>query len=683
MKRKLTATFKRAIGSVNQTAPEIEVVLMATQSKSSGLSDVTFLPAPDRRTIKLTQPQMVVEFEVTPSQDPTFSTPILYRIAWRRGYLGKMESFEFYMPNHDTSLEDLITLGNLEKGEVLTVNDLGKPGGAAQLSPDGHVLDGSGTQLYSRADIDLKIEESDALRAQEDAGIVTLLGTTIEGLEEDLGRSLGKKVTDSEERTTQALQAQKTLLQSADEALRTELLQRITDSSTDVPEDLISLLNSKADLVEGKVKLEQLPDNFGQGKLIQVANNERLTQTPADTGDFVVSPTDAFYLNGTDYTNSNHWVRISTLQTGVQRVNNKTGSNIVLTPEDIGARPVGPIPLTDINGFELRLSERLQGSVFLSEDNKIDTGLLRGDVPRLDGNTLTTSTGEVIPLAGDVTSVNGEVGDVTITPSSINARSTDVPITISEVTNLQTSLNSKANTTDSRFTDSRTPKSHADSHTLTGSDPLTIAIEQVNTLPSELSGKATKLEFQQFRDEIYADLPDNPEQQAEASRQYAAISLTAAENSADRQEQSLIYVNELNNKFTEFIEQTSNYSEYYTVIQSVGTQVNQAKSSIDTSRSAVENLSVGVSQVASVVNSERALAEEAAALSVLVSEMLGFTINGGDITVPRPLVGIDTVGEEHLTPELRDKIIASSSINFYEVEPGTGLYRLGTPPVTE
>ena len=623
MKRKLTISFSRAVGSVTRSPAEIEVVLMAVRSQSSSQTDLTYLPAPDRRIIRIDKPVVVVEFEVAPSEDPSFEEPIVYRIAWRRGYTGRMESHDFLMPNKDISFEDVLRLDQTDSNRPLTEADLGRPGGAAKLTDDGRVAGFDGVPLYTREEVDGFFDEADALRQREDQGILQHLDSSMISLQATVDTSVRSQIADSEQSIRQTITLTREELEQADQAIRQELLDAIGEGSTEVPENLVELLNAKADLENGKIKSEQLPEGIGKATLFQISHNDRLATTQAEPGDVAVSPTDAWFLTG-DYTVVSNWIRISTLLPGVQSINGKTGSSVFISAADVGARPAGNIPLADITGLDQRLTTELDGVIREDEEGKLDTTYLRTEVPRWDGTSLLDGDGVEIPIRGDVTSVNDQSGDVVITADSLGARKTSVPITIAEVSNLQNNLNLKVNVSDPRLTDSRTPTNHSGTHHLSGGDPITIEQTQVTNLVTDLANRATKAEFQDFQDAIYADLPENPEQQANAAGQYAALSLTGAQNSTDKLEQMSIYLNETNTKYTQFESSANDFNSKYVEVVSAKNTVDQVSADISDKSSQVTFDRNQVMVTSQEVSQDRTQAEQAAALAVLVAELFNF-----------------------------------------------------------
>lgn len=631
MKRKLTISFTRAVGSVTQPPSEIEVVLMALKSRASSDTDLTYLPTPDRRVIRVDKPVVVVEFDVTPSEDRSFKEPIHYRIAWRRGYLGKMESHDFLMPNQDISFEDLLRLESIDPNNALSESDLGTPGRVAQLLADGRVAGSDGVPLYTPEQIDGFFSEAEELRQREDQGILEHLDTSLSTFQSTVDTSVRRQISDSERGTNQAIALTREQYQAADQTLRQELLGLIGEGSGEVPENLLELLDSKADLKDGKIKYEQLPLDILRGDVVQIASNDRLTSTQASAGDIAISPTDGWILQG-EYTNENDWIRISTLLRGIQSINGKSGESVNLSAEDVGARPSGSIPLSDVTGVGQRFTQELEGVIRVDEDEKLPTSLLRDDVPRLDGERILNSAGEEIPLRGDVTSVNGKTGEVSITAEDIGARKAGESIPMRDITNLTSSLNLKVGVSDPRLTDRRVPTDHADSHKVSGEDPLVLEQSQITNLVSDLGDRATKDEFEAFRDAIYADLPDNPEQQANAASEFAALSLTGASNSTDKLEQMSIYLNETSAKYSLFEENSDEITSKYNEILLVGDNVSGALDEVRQYSSQVSQDKETVYGIKQDVESSSQVVSESTALSLLVAELFNFGTdldNGG------------------------------------------------------
>lgn len=655
MKRKLTITFARAVGSVTAPPQEVEVVLLALGSESSSATDTTYLPAPERRRFLLTTPEVKQEFDVTPSEDPSFEEPIHYRIAWRRGYLGKMESHDFFMPDKDVAFEDLLRLENIDPNRTLSESDLGKPGRVAQLSPTGAVQGSDGVALYTNQQIEDLLEEERTIREREDSGVLTYLNQALEEHETSVESTTRGLISDSERRTGQRISSVEQAYKDADEALRQSIIEEVGAGDNEVPENLLELLEAKADLENGKIKYEQLPEGIGQGELFKIASNDRLTTTQAEPGDMAVSPTDTWFLTG-EYSEENDWVRISTLLRGIQSVNGKTGDSVFINAEDVGARAAGNVPVSEVSGLAQEFAERLTGYIKEDEDGKIDTSLLRSDVPRIEGDRFFTAEGEEIAVRGDVTSVNGKIGEVTINAEDVGARSSSTPIPIGEVENLQNNLNLKVNVSDPRLTDARVPTAHAETHLLGGSDQLTLEQSQVTNLVEDLSQRATLDQFNDFRDAIYADLPDNPEQQANAAGEFAALSITGANDSTDKLEQMSIYLNETNQQFTLFEENSFDFNLKYNDLLDTQEAMETAMTSIDVMGESVSQDKRQVEVAKAEVEALLQQANEATATAVLVAELLDYSISGGDVSVPRPLVEENSIDERHLSPELREKI---------------------------
>ena len=655
MKRKLTITFARAIGSVTAPPQEIEVVLLALGSESSSGTDTTYLPAPERRRFLLTAPEVKQEFDVTPSEDPSFEEPIHYRIAWRRGYLGKMESHDFFMPDKDVAFEDLLRLENIDPNRTLSESDLGKPGRVAQLSPTGAVQGSDGVALYTNGQIEDLLEEERTIREREDSGVLTYLNQALEEHETSVESTTRGHISDSERRTGQRISSVEQAYKDADEALRRSIIEEVGAGGNEVPENLLELLEAKADLENGKIKYEQLPEGIGQGELFKITSNDRLTTTQAEPGDMAVSPTDTWFLTG-DSSEENDWVRISTLLKGVQSINGKTGDSVFINAEDVGARAAGNVPVSEVSGLAQEFAERLTGYIKEDEDGYIDTSLLRSDVPRIEGDRFFTAEGEEIAVRGDVTSVNGKTGEVTLNAEDVGARSSSTLIPIGEVDNLQSNLNLKVNVSDPRLTDARTPTAHAQSHGLGGSDQLTLEQGQITNLVEDLSQRATLDQFNDFRDAIYADLPENPEQQANAAGEFAALSITGANDSTDKLEQMSIYLNETNEQFTLFEENSFDFNLKYNDLLDTQEAMETAMTSIDVMGESVSRDKQQVEVAKAEVEALLQQANEATATAVLVAELLDYSINGGDVSVPRPLVEENSIEERHLSPELREKI---------------------------
>ena len=90
----------------------------------------------------------------------------------------------------------------------------------------------------------------------------------------------------------------------------------------------------------------------------------------------------------------------------------------------------------------------------------------------------------------------GPAGTVSTHASSHASGGSDaVTLTVSQVTGLQTALDGKADSSDSRLSDARTPTSHAASHASGGSDPITVGTVSGRFVTTTTGGRLTATQY--------------------------------------------------------------------------------------------------------------------------------------------------------------------------------------------
>ena len=145
MQRTLSIHFDRSVSPTTNRPDEIEITVTPLNSASSPDLNATYAALRQTKRVKLSLARNTVKFELTPTYDPGLTEPIFYRIAWRRGYMGRVEEHDFSMPDRDVDFDDLTDLGNIITGEnYLKEEDLGTPGRVARLDNLGRVVDGDG-----------------------------------------------------------------------------------------------------------------------------------------------------------------------------------------------------------------------------------------------------------------------------------------------------------------------------------------------------------------------------------------------------------------------------------------------------------------------------------------------------------------------------------------------------------
>jgi len=219
------------------------------------------------------------------------------------------------------------------------------------------------------------------------------------------------------------------------------------------------------------------------------------------TGQFVpLSSLDQ--INGTAVLDSGRKIAIARLPQGANGVAVLDGSGLI---------PTGNLPPLAINEITVVATEAAMLALTAQRGDvavRSDTGktyILSADTP-----TVLNAWKEIL-AAGQVTAVNGQSGvvslgvsDITGLVSALSGKSdtthahsgvyeaNGAVATHAAVTTSVHGISNTANlvyTSDSRLTNSRTPTTHASTHAVAGSDPITIAESQVTNLTADLAAK--------------------------------------------------------------------------------------------------------------------------------------------------------------------------------------------------
>ena len=375
MKRTLTIHFEKAV-----TSPKLEtleVVVTPLNSANHPENDQTILGLKQTRKVTLVDPVTTVSFELTPTYQVGLDRPILYRIAWRRGSFGPVESHEFAMPDQNVDFDDLFNLGQIITGEnYLTYDDLGVPGRAAQLNDDGQVIDANGNIIISGDTADLKVRLDNEIMQRRSADNT---------LRSDLLNEISTGLTNLNTARQNALSSAVSQLQaliSGESATRSTEDTAIRTSIAGVQTSLTTTANTlrgefasadaaldarKADLVNGKIPANQIPD-IALGTTVVVADQAemlQLTSAQVQPGDLAVRPDGTFMLVSPVIGDPGSWRKI-TAGAAVSSVNGQTGA-VVLSYNEVGARPASaPIPMVDILGLDSALLNKANTSALNS-----------------------------------------------------------------------------------------------------------------------------------------------------------------------------------------------------------------------------------------------------------------------------------------------------------------------------
>jgi hypothetical protein len=465
----------------------MEVVVQSLNTASSLPDDTTFPATRIVKMVELKNETNEVVFQLTPTYQPGLDRPIFYRIAWRKEFLGRIDTTDFAMPDADVYYDDLFDLGAIVGDETyLQETDLGQPNRVAQLNADGKVIDSNGNVVGAEGltALENKLTQETLQRQAVDAANrayhVSALNTQVSSLTASTTAQLNGAVATLQ----QADLTEKTEREAAIAAL-SQTVTTITSSYESRISELTSglqtntnTLGTKADLVNGLIPTAQIP-SIALGTSVVVATEAAmlaLTSTQVQPGDLAIRPDSTWMLMSSNPASISNWRRLNT-GNAVASVNGQTGT-VVLSAASVNARPVGTnIPFAEVEGLGAALADRatvasvtavnsaltgkastaaltaLQDSAVLKNGSGlVPTGLLGADVPLVNGlNQLVKKDGTVLSTGGgsgggDVASVNGQIGTVVLTAADVGARALTTPIPQSDITSLVSDLAAKATT---------------------------------------------------------------------------------------------------------------------------------------------------------------------------------------------------------------------------------------------
>lgn len=490
--RELTVNFARSV-TANQTPQTAQVVVTPLSTATSVPAGAVFVEAPVAREVLLGNTVNTAVFRLVPSDLAGLTQRVLYRIAWRvGGTTGRTFTYDFAMPDADLTFEQLNSLNYVIGGEVyLQQSDLGKAGRVARLNEAGQVTDAFGIPVAGAANVTALENALNAEKIERQA--------RDNEISTQLTEQLNAQVNQIISTTTNTVNTARVDLSNQISAEAQARLSADTAQTT--------ALAAKADLLNGKIPLAQIPD-AARTQGIQVpdqASMLALTTSQVQQFDFAIRPDGVWALLGTDPSNLGHWAKLNK----VSSVNGLDGE-VVLDLTQV-AQAGGSVPQSQVTGLATALAAKADTSALTSATTRItaienDTSIVKkvnGVIPYTlndsrmayvdnTGQFITRKDGTIISGAGGaVGSVNGKAGNVVITLDDVSAAGG--AITQTQVTGLATVLNSKVDTSDTRLTDSRTPTAHAASHASGGSDALTLATSQVTGLATTLTSYGSRL----------------------------------------------------------------------------------------------------------------------------------------------------------------------------------------------
>lgn len=456
MKRKLTIRFHRAVS--DPKLETLEVVVTPLTSANHPENDQTILGLKQTRKVTLQDPVTVVEFQLAPTYQVGLDRPIMYRIAWRRGSFGRIESTEFAMPDQNVDFDDLFDLGHIITGEnYLTQDDMGVPGGVARLNEQGQVLDANGNVILSgdTAGLWAALNSEVALRTQADSQIRS-----------DLGEQFNQGLTALNASRQTALVAEGSRLQNlitGETNARVSAISGVQNQLTNTQTSITTTANTlrtefaaadlaldlrKADLVNGKIPANQIP-NIALGTAVAVDNEAemlQLTLNQVQPGDLAIRPDGTFILVGSVPGDPESWKRI-TSENAVSSVNGQTGA-VTLSYNDVGARSAtAMIPMTDVLGLDSALASKANGSQVTNLQTQINATNSNLSNLTTTVNGMSGAWNQAVTDANNAAAAaSGHASAAQETANTIVGVENEVTTVKNDILGLQTQINATATT---------------------------------------------------------------------------------------------------------------------------------------------------------------------------------------------------------------------------------------------
>ena len=518
LKRQLVFHFLRAAAESNGHARLMYVSVVPLENPSGTAPDMTLVGGGEQH-IALSQDDNVVTFDLVPTDTEELTERVLYRASWREGFLGRLFTQDFVMPDADVAWDQIVSgeLGGILGNEMyLRQEDLGVH--VARLDDAGQVLNGDGDVVDGTAEgirqVQNNLDAEAEVRNIGDQQTIIHLEGEIETQVSDLRDNVQSQIDDWSSNIQQAIITEAVTRQGAYNELQGNINQLSDVLSNDVEyvnglyQDILSDMTGKADLDgTGKIPLEQIPTAAITGWIPVGSVNEMLAlRYPEDVhlGDVVLTPNGVYGLLVDVPGDINSWYLLNK----VQSVNGKQGV-VVLTAANVGAvdAATGVIGMNQVTGLTSALNNKAAASAVTSLTTTVNgilndpttvktTGgvisdsVLPADIALINNNNqVTTKNGTVVSTGGgNVLSVNNKQGIIVLTAADVNAIAVGATLPITQIAGLQTALEGKVGTSDGRLSNARTPTSHAGTHGAGQSDPVTLEISQITGLPTLISG---------------------------------------------------------------------------------------------------------------------------------------------------------------------------------------------------
>ena len=503
LRRTLTLRLQRPATSLTDSrAVEYEVAVIPLTSPSSSDGDATLVSKPDVRTVLVGTGVTVVTFELVPSDQPSLSERMPYRLSYREKYMGRVFTKDFTMPDFDVEFDDLENLGNLIGSETYLLQaDLGRPGRVAKLNDQGQVVNsdnvpvGMGDAVSVQNDLNaFKIKQQQDLNFLR-SYFLNYAQDLLDAVYRDVGNQVGA-ITTAYQNADAVERGARTSADTAERNARIAAVDQLNAALTEAENTLTSTLDglsslvgvhavtltTKADLVGGKVPSSQLPA-IALGQAV-VAEDEAamlaLTSSQVQPGDLVVRPDGTWILNAANPAVLDNWVQLA-FAADVTSVNGQTGA-VVLDAAAVGARALNAlIPQDQVQNLVAGLADKATAAQLTTAVNRIAA---------LENDTTVVKTTDgliakaLMPADAAFINVNNLVAkkDGTV----LNLGGEGGTLDIADVGGLTDALADKADADDARLTDARTPTAHKASHATGGTDALA---------PADIGARATGVDI--------------------------------------------------------------------------------------------------------------------------------------------------------------------------------------------
>lgn len=473
IERALTFNFAPSVNATTGLPDIMEVAIQPLGDASSASAGATFAGGLRTATVELVTPgPNAAVFDLVPSYSPGLTSPIMYRVMWRAGVMGRTYTYDFAMPDVDCTWDELISgIGEVIDGEAyLQQSDLGVPGRVARLDDAGHVIDSAGNPVVDSAAWEVLSANITVEKVERQQAINDMRRTLENEMydQDTTNLDLARNYTINQITSVNAdLSIERGARIAADDDLLSQIgsLTSSTGSAIDALQVTVAahddLLPTKADLDgDGKILLSQIPESIAANAfpVPDQAAMLALSFPTVHRGDLAVRPDGIFLLTTNSPSELSSWVSLTT----ISAVNGQRG-NVTLNATDVGAIPTGgSIAQNQVTGLATALGLKAnqsdlttvtaQVAAILADTTYVHTsggviphGLLDSSMVYLnESGQLVKKDGTIIPVGsgggGSVFSVNGKTGTIVLTYSDVGALASNGNIAMSQVTGLSAAL---------------------------------------------------------------------------------------------------------------------------------------------------------------------------------------------------------------------------------------------------